>query len=75
MSPIVQKVKIFDLLVFLLLKFHISENICDDYHISVLCSLDMQFNKHAVVLLHGQEGWGMPFTHFFLQKNAFPTTF
>jgi len=40
----------------------------------VLCSLDMQFNKHAVVLLPGRESWGMPFTlsaeervsHYFL---------
>jgi len=30
----------------------------------------MQFNKHAVVLLPGREPYG---THFFPQKNAFPT--
>ena len=34
-------------------------------------------HKHAVVLLHGRELWGMPFTHvhFVLQKNAFSTIF
>src|SRR6218665_2536677 len=45
--------------------------ICDDHHSRVLCSLDMQFNKHAVVLLHGRERWEMPFTHFFSRKNVF----
>jgi len=58
---------------FWLLKFQIYENICDDHHSSFLCSLDMQFNKHAVVLLHGWDHWGMPFIHFFPRKNAFPT--
>src|SRR6218665_868245 len=57
----------------LILKCQIYENICDDHHSSVLCSLDMQFNKHAVVLLHGWDHWGMPFIHFFPRKNAFPT--
>ena len=46
-----------DLLV-LTFKFKIYENICDDHHSSVLCSLDMQFTKHAVVLLHARERWG-----------------
>jgi len=40
---------------------------------SFFCSLDMQFNEHAVVLLHGQERWRMPFTYFFLRQNAFPS--
>jgi len=47
--------------------------ICDDLHIGVLCSLDMQFNKHAVVLLHGRDRWEMPLIHFFPRKSAFPT--
>jgi len=43
---------------------------------SVLCSLDMQFNKDAVVLFHGRERWRMPFTHCFPRKErAFPTVF
>jgi len=45
------------------------------YHSSILSSLDMQFNKHAVLLLHGRERWGIPFIHFFPRKNAFLTTF
>ena len=36
-------------MVFLLLKFQIYGNMCDDHHSSVLCSLDVQFNKHATV--------------------------
>jgi len=44
---LVQKVKILNLLVS---KFQIYENICDNHHSSVLWSLDMQSNKHAVVL-------------------------
>jgi len=48
---------------------------CDDRHSSVLWSLDMQFNKHAVVLFHGRERQGMPFAHFFPRKNAFLTIF
>src|SRR6218665_1082741 len=44
-------------------------------HYSVLCSLDIQVNKHAVVLLHGRERWEMPFTHFFPRKKVFPTIF
>jgi len=51
------------------------ENICDDNHSTVLCSLDLQFNKHAVVLLPDRERWRMPFTHFFPRKSAFPTIF
>jgi len=47
---IVQKVKIFHLL---FLTFKVQNlayaNICDDHHSSVLWSLNMQFNKHAVV--------------------------
>ena len=35
-------------------------------------TVDMQFNKHAVVLLHGRERWGMPFTHFFPGRMRFP---
>src|SRR6218665_2701620 len=77
---IVQELKIFDLLV-LTLKFQIYENICDDHHISALCSLDvgpLQFNQHALALismqLHGRERWGMSFAHFFPRKNAFPTS-
>jgi len=46
----------------LTLKFQIYENICDDHHWCALWSLDMQFNKHAVVLLPGRERWGMSFT-------------
>jgi len=41
-------------------------NICDDLHNTVLCSLEMQFNKHAVVLMPGRGLQGMPCTHFFL---------
>jgi len=48
-------------------------NIRDDYHSSVLCPLDMEFNKHAVVWLHVQELWGMPLTDFLLRNNAFHT--
>jgi len=38
-------------------------------------TMDMQFNKHAVVLLQGRKRWGMTFTHFFPRKNAFPNIF
>jgi len=41
----------------------------------VLCSLHMQFNKHAVVLFLGRKRWGMLFTHFFPRKNALPTIY
>jgi len=55
--------------------FYTCVNIYDYHHSTVLCSLDMQFNKHAVVLLHGRERLRMPFTHFFQRKNAFPSIF
>src|SRR6218665_510511 len=48
---------------------------CDDHHSSILGSRDMQFNMLAVVLLHGQERWGIPLTHFFLRRTAFTTFF
>ena len=35
------------------------------------CSLNMLFNKHAVVLLNGQERRRMRLTHFFPRRNAF----
>jgi len=52
------------------------ENICNDHHSSVLCSLDMQFNKHAAVLLHGLEAWNVEkcrlLIYLFTRKTAFP---
>ena len=46
------------------------ENIFDGQHNIVLCSLNTQFNKHAVVFLPGGERCGVPFTRFPLFFNA-----
>jgi len=71
-TKMAQQANIFDLLDF---DFYSSiyRDIWDDHRRRVLCSL--QFNKHVVVLLHGQERWRMPINYFFPRKNAFPTIF